>query len=125
VNPYEAGLGFAVRLDKGPFLGRDALGLARAAPRARRLVTLAGPPPDGQMAWGGEAILADGRPVGEITSAAFGASVGGIVALGWARSQGEDIDEAWLGARSWAVDLAGSLVPVTAGLTSPLGRSPS
>lgn len=119
INPYEAGLGFAVKLDKGDFTGRDALVAARSAPRTKRLVTLVGPRPNGQMAWGGEAILADGQPVGEITSAAFGASVGGIVALGWVNSA-EPIDQAWLAARRWTIDLAGTAVPVRASFAPPL-----
>ncbi len=121
VNPYEAGLGFAVKLNKGDFIGRDVLVTARAAPRTKRLVSLVGPRPTGQMAWGGEAILADGKPVGEITSAAFGATVGGIVALGWAESH-EPIDQAWLDAREWTIDLAGTAFPVTASLAAPLDR---
>jgi 4-methylaminobutanoate oxidase (formaldehyde-forming) len=121
VNPYEAGLGFAVKLNKGGFIGRDALVTARSAPRTKRLVSLVGPRPTGQMAWGGEAILADGEPVGEITSAAFGATVGGIVALGWAESH-EPIDQAWLDAREWTIDLAGKAIPVTASLAAPLDR---
>ncbi|WP_377847952.1 FAD-dependent oxidoreductase [Bosea sp. UC22_33] len=121
VNPYEAGLGFAVKLGKGDFLGREALVAAKAAQRTKRLIALVGPRPDGQMAWGGEAILADGRPVGEITSAAFGASLDGIVALGWASSD-QPIDQAWLDARSWSIDLAGTTVPVSASLAAPLDR---
>lgn len=123
IDPYEAGLGFAVKLAKGDFLGSAALAAAKAKPRTKRLVSLIGPPPDGQMAWGGEAILADGKPVGEITSAAYGASVGGIVALGWAESEGEPIDKAWLAARHWSIDLAGTLVPVTASLAAPLDQA--
>lgn len=121
VNPYEAGLGFAVKLNKGDFLGREALVAARSAPRTKRLVALVGPRPDGQMAWGGEAIFADGKPVGEITSAAFGASLDGIVALGWAESD-EAIDQAWLDARTWTIDLAGTPVAVSASLAAPLDR---
>ncbi len=121
VNPYEAGLGFAVKLGKGDFLGREALIAAKAVPRTKRLIALVGPRPNGQMAWGGEAILADGRPVGEITSAAFGASLDGIVALGWASSD-QPIDQAWLDARSWSIDLAGTTVPVSASLAAPLDR---
>lgn len=121
VNPYEAGLGFAVKLGKGDFLGREALVAAKAAPRTKRLIALVGPRPNGQMAWGGEAILADGKPVGEITSAAFGASLDGIVALGWASSD-QPIDQAWLDARSWSIDLAGTRVPVSASLAAPLDR---
>ena len=110
-----------MKLGKGDFLGREALVAAKAAPRTKRLIALVGPRPNGQMAWGGEAILADGKPVGEITSAAFGASLDGIVALGWA-SGDQPIDQAWLDARSWSIDLAGTRVPVSASLAAPLDR---
>ena len=99
----------------------DWAAAAKAAPRTKRLIALVGPRPNGQMAWGGEAILADGKPVGEITSAAFGASLDGIVALGWASSD-QPIDQGWLDARSWAIDLAGTSVPVSASLAAPLDR---
>ena len=39
-TPYEAGLGAFVRLDAGPFIGRDALVAAHAAGPERRLRTL-------------------------------------------------------------------------------------
>jgi aminomethyltransferase len=37
-NPYEAGLGWAVKLDKGEFVGREALQAVQAAGPARKLV---------------------------------------------------------------------------------------
>jgi 4-methylaminobutanoate oxidase (formaldehyde-forming) len=37
VNPYEAGLGFCVKLDKGDFIGRDALRRARESQSTTRL----------------------------------------------------------------------------------------
>src|SRR5262249_17319696 len=76
-NPYEAGLAFAVRLDKGDFIGRDALIAAKAKPPARRLLSFAALSPDTPIAHGGELILRNGEPAGEVTSAAYGHSVGG------------------------------------------------
>src|SRR5258708_22877344 len=40
-NPFEAGLGFCVQLDKGDFNGRDSLAAARTSGIKRRLRTLA------------------------------------------------------------------------------------
>jgi aminomethyltransferase len=37
-SPFEAGLGWVVKLDKGPFLGRDALRAKHAEPQRRKLV---------------------------------------------------------------------------------------
>jgi glycine cleavage system aminomethyltransferase T/glycine/D-amino acid oxidase-like deaminating enzyme len=116
ITPWEAGLGFAVKLDKRDFIGRAALAASRGAPLTRRLIALTGAaPPDG-LAWGGELILADGRPVGEVTSAAYGPTLGGIVALGLVRSEEGGIDQAWLDARGFSIDIAGTDVPVRASL---------
>lgn len=118
-NPWEAGLGFAVKLDKRDFIGRDALLAAREAPLTRRLVSLLGPPPGAQMAWGGEAILAGGRPIGEVTSAAFGATLGGIVALAWVARADGPVTRDWLAAQTLTIDLAGEKLVVEPSL-SPL-----
>src|SRR5439155_8478173 len=40
VNPYDAGLAFTVKLDKGDFIGRDSLVKAREAPSSTRLACL-------------------------------------------------------------------------------------
>ncbi len=71
-NPYEAGLSFAVNLDKADFIGRDALIAAKAMPPARRLLSFVATSPDTPIAHGGELILRNGEPVGDVTSAAYG-----------------------------------------------------
>ena len=114
-NPYEAGLGFAVKLDKGDFIGRDALLAAKAKPPARRLLSFVATSPDTPIAHGGELILRNGEPAGEVTSAAYGHSVGGIVALGYVAAGGVRIDDTWLSAR-FEIDIAGERVPVRASL---------
>jgi 4-methylaminobutanoate oxidase (formaldehyde-forming) len=108
-TPWQAGLGWAVKLDKpGGFVGQKALLEARARPLTRRLVSVvlddAGP-----LLWGGEAILRDGRPVGDLTSAAYGHTVGAAVGLGYVtREDGQAVDAAWLGAAKFEIDLAGT-----------------
>jgi len=117
-NPYEAGLSFAVKLDKGDFIGRDALIAAKAKPPARRLLSFVAASPETPIAHGGELILRDGQPVGEVTSAAYGHTVGGVVALGYAVTGGARVDDAWLAAR-FEIDIAGERVPVRASLKPP------
>jgi 4-methylaminobutanoate oxidase (formaldehyde-forming) len=117
-NPYEAGLGFAVKRDKVDFIGRDALLAAKAKPPARRLLSFVATSPDRPIAHGGELILRDGEPAGEVTSAAYGHSVDGFVALGYVATGGEHVDDAWLGAR-FEIDIAGERVPVRASLKAP------
>jgi len=117
-NPYEAGLSFAVKLDKGDFIGRDALLAGKAKSPARRLLSFTALSPDTPIAHGGELILRNGEPAGEVTSAAYGHTVGGIVALGYAATGGARVDDAWLAAR-FEIDIAGERVPVRASLKAP------
>jgi glycine cleavage system aminomethyltransferase T/glycine/D-amino acid oxidase-like deaminating enzyme len=114
-NPYEAGLSFAVRLDKGDFIGRDALLAARATLPARRLLCFLAEDSDTPLAHGGELILRDGAPAGEVISAAYGHMLGGLVALGYVTTNGATVDEAWLAA-PFAIDIAGERIPVRASL---------
>jgi 4-methylaminobutanoate oxidase (formaldehyde-forming) len=117
-NPFEAGLSFAVKLNKGDFIGRDALLGLKGKPPARRLLSFVAHTGDMPIAHGGELILRNGEPVGDVTSAAYGHTVGGIVALGYAAAGGVRVDDAWLAAR-FELDVAGERVPVRASLKAP------
>jgi aminomethyltransferase len=65
-TPFEAGLAWVVKLDKGDFLGRDALAAQRAAGVGR---ALAGFEVRGRgIARQGHAVLSDGKVVGQVTS---------------------------------------------------------
>ncbi|MBV9280969.1 MAG: FAD-dependent oxidoreductase [Chloroflexi bacterium] len=81
-DPYEAGLGFTVNLKKGDFVGREALLRRRAEGPRRRLVTLTLDDP-ARVLLGSEPVYAEGRPVGFVTSAAYGYTVGRGVAYAW------------------------------------------
>jgi 4-methylaminobutanoate oxidase (formaldehyde-forming) len=119
-TPYEAGLGFAVKLDKeADFIGRAALGALRQKPPQRRCLSLVAVSADAPMAHGGELVLAAGRPVGEVSSAAFGAALGRVVMLAYVDTGGRPIDEAWLGRQRLEVDIAGEAIGVTASLRAP------
>jgi sarcosine oxidase subunit alpha len=81
-TPFAAGLGALVRLDKADFIGRDALSAAHARVPAERLVGfeipgLATPPGEGA------AIVADGQPVGRVTSAKWSGWLGRVIGLAW------------------------------------------
>jgi dimethylglycine dehydrogenase len=84
--PQESGLDRLVKLDKGDFLNRDAyLRVKDNAPREKLCmfkieVTNAD-------ATGGEPIfLADGTPVGQVSSGSYGYSVGASLALGYLKA---------------------------------------
>src|SRR5437870_8654415 len=71
-TPYEAGLGFAVKLDKGDFVGRAAL-IAASEPE-RRLVCLVLEEPRA-VALGSEPVRIEGELVGRVTSGGYGYTV--------------------------------------------------
>lgn len=76
-NPFEAGLGWAVRLKKGEFLGRAALLQAKAS-STRKLCCLTADDPQA-MALGKEPVFANGKAIGYLTSVDYGYSVGKLV----------------------------------------------
>lgn len=73
-NPYEAGLGFCVDLNKGEFIGRDALIKIKQNGITQKLccLTLAEKTP----VFGGEAVLHRGKVVGVTSSGNYGHTVG-------------------------------------------------
>jgi 4-methylaminobutanoate oxidase (formaldehyde-forming) len=74
-NPFEAGLGFAVRLDKETeFIGRDALVAAKAAGPDRRLRCLVLDDPLA-VCLGNEPVRVGGAVVGRVTSGGQGYAV--------------------------------------------------
>jgi 4-methylaminobutanoate oxidase (formaldehyde-forming) len=77
-TPYEAGLGFAVKLDKD-FVGKDAL--AGAEP-ARRLACIVLAEPR-SVVLGSEPVRIDGVPVGRVTSGGYGYTVGRSIAYAY------------------------------------------
>jgi len=94
-NPYEAGLGFAVALDKGDFIGRAALQKIRQEGTRRKLACFL---MDGFVPLhGGEAILHEGRVIETVTSGGFGHTIGKSIAYGFvpmelAKAKGFEIE---------------------------------
>ena len=79
VNPYEAGLGWTVKLDKGDFIGRDALVKVKAEGPRRKLVGLKLEP--GSIARHGAAVSSGGKKAGVITSGTHSFFLGYPIAL--------------------------------------------
>lgn len=84
-NPYEAGLGWLVKLDKaGGFIGREALLAIKEAKPARKLVPFV---VEGRgIARPHYPVLVDGTQVGEVTSGTKGPSVGQAIGLAYVPS---------------------------------------
>jgi 4-methylaminobutanoate oxidase (formaldehyde-forming) len=117
-TPVEAGLMHAVALDKpGGFLGREALIAKREAGVAKRLCLFALEDPD-DWCWGGEGILAGGKPAGEISSAGWSTVLGRCVAMGYVRAE-RNFERAEMLSWSYTIDIAGKVVKAKA-----LSRAP-
>ncbi len=112
----EAGLGFAVALDKrGGFIGREAVLAHKAAgPLTRRLLQLQLTEPEPMM-YHAEPVLRDGRALGYIRAASYGFTLGGAVGLAMIDA-GEPITAKWIEAGRWEVDIAGQRHPAIASL---------
>lgn len=80
-DPYEAGVGFAVKLDKDDFIGKAALERRKADVR-RRLTCLTIDDPQA-VVMGKEPVYDGDRPVGYVTSAAYGYTIGKGIAYAW------------------------------------------
>src|SRR5437764_10477742 len=78
-TPFEAGLGFAVKLDKGDFIGREAL---EGAERRQRLVCIVLDDPRA-VALGSEPVRSGDEIVGRVTSGGYGYAVGASIAYAY------------------------------------------
>jgi len=82
-TPLEAGLGWAVKLDKGDFLGRGAMLEQKAMGLPRQLVGFTIAADQRQIARHGYAVVEGGHPVGVVTSGGPGIVVGGAIGLAY------------------------------------------
>jgi 4-methylaminobutanoate oxidase (formaldehyde-forming) len=114
-TPLEAGLGFAVKLDKvGGFIGRDALLAQKKQGVSKRLVQfrLRDPEP---LLYHNEPIWQDGALVGHISSGAYGHSLGGCIGLGYVDVEpGQSMAEILAG--TYAIEVAGERIAADASL---------
>ncbi|MFM8567274.1 MAG: FAD-dependent oxidoreductase [Gemmatimonadota bacterium] len=114
--PHEVGLDFAVDLRKpGGFIGRDAVLAARAAGAQRRLVQvlLTDSTP---LLHHAEVVRRNDVPMGYIRAASYGHTLGGAVGLAMIERADEPIDQRWLDAGRWDVEIAGARHPARCSL---------
>ena len=126
INPFEAGLGFAVSWCKEEFRGRTRmLALREAGGSAvvqRRIVSLEIDAPQTNL-WANELILRDGKATGFVTSAAFGHTIGKPVALGLIHNRHGPAETDWITSGNWEIDLAGTRFGAAVALRAPLDSS--
>ena len=112
----EAGLGFAVDLDKpGGFIGQDAV-LAKKAegPLTRRIVQVLVRDPE-PMLFHAEPVWRAGKPVGYVRAASYGFTVGGAVGLVMVEA-GEPLNQAYVEGADWEIEIAGRCYPAVASI---------
>jgi 4-methylaminobutanoate oxidase (formaldehyde-forming) len=104
----EAGLGFAVALDKaGGFRGREAVAASKArGPVGSRLVSVLVLDPE-PLLYHGELLLRDGVVVGYVRAGSYGFTLGGAVGLAMVTCASEPVTAAWLASGTWEVQIVG------------------
>ena len=117
-SPHEAGVGFATKPGKtARFIGQDAIDEGVQNSLHRRLCFFTANDPS-MRAQGGEPVVCDGNYVGQVTSAAFGHSVGRTVAMGYIPSADVTV-EAQLAQGRFEIEVACERFPVSASLEPP------
>jgi 4-methylaminobutanoate oxidase (formaldehyde-forming) len=117
-TPWQAGLGFAVRLDKRvSFIGQEALRAQREQPLTRRLVvfTLEDAEP---LLYHDEPIWRDGALVGRITSGAYGHTLGRAIGLGYVEHP-DGVTDAFVAGGRWELEIACERFSARAQLAPP------
>lgn len=115
-NPIEAGLGFAVKLDKeGSFIGRDALATIKAqgTPQNRMLQFLL--QDSKPLLYGNELIYLNGQAVGYLQIGGYGHTLGGAVGIGFAGID-RPLTAEIVAKGDWEIDIAGERIKARASL---------
>ena len=117
-TPLQAGLGFAVRLDKpAPFIGREAL-LAQRDDRCRGGSSSSRSTTREPLLYHDEPIWRDGALVGRISSGAYGHTLGRAMGLGYV-AHPDGVTDAFIASGRWELEVAGERLPARAQLTPP------
>ncbi|MEH7847249.1 GcvT family protein [Rhizobium laguerreae] len=111
----EAGLGFAVKTNKGDFIGRDAVLKKREAGLERRMLQfkLRDPAP---LLFHNEALVRDGKIVSIITSGNYGHHLGGAIGMGYVPCAGETEEQVL--ASNYEIEIAGERFAADASIRS-------
>jgi 4-methylaminobutanoate oxidase (formaldehyde-forming) len=116
-TPYEAGLGFGVRLDKGDFLGREALVQQKKSGLSRKLVMFSLDDTEALL-FQNEPIYRDGKQVSQITSGAYGFKIESAVGFGYLSNK-DGISEKWVLDGNYEIMVEDRKIPAKVHLRSP------
>ncbi len=116
-TPYEAGLGFGVKLDKDDFIGKTALLKQKEEGLKRKLVMFTLEDPN-IMLYGSEPIYRDGVWMENMTSGAYGFKLGSAVGMGYVKSE-QAISEDWIISGKYEIEVEGKMIPAKVHIRSP------
>ena len=113
-TPFEAGLGFAVRLNKDSFLGREVLLKQHHNGVKKRIVQFALEDPE-VLLYHNEPIWRDNEIVGFITSGMFGHTLGAAIGLGYV-NHADGVTPEYIQSGHYEIEVAGRRIPARASL---------
>ena len=113
-TPLEAGLGFAVRLNKGSFLGREVLLEQHHNGIKKRLVQFVLEDPEALL-YHNEPIWREDEIVGFITSGMFGHTLGAAIGLGYV-NHADGVTPEYIRSGRYEIEVAGRRIPARASL---------
>jgi len=117
-TPLQAGLGFAVKVNKEPgFIGQDALLSQVGRPLRRRMVVLTMNDP-APLLFGEEPIYRNGALVGHVTSGAYGHTLGRSVGLGYIE-ENDGVTPSFLASGRYEIEVAAKHFEATLHLRPP------
>jgi len=108
-TPWEAGLGFAVKLNKGSFIGREALLSKKENGLRRKLVIFTVEDPEA-LIYQDEPIYRDGRLASCITHGSYAHLLECPIGMGYLENP-EGITDAWILEANYEIEVEGQRVP--------------
>jgi 4-methylaminobutanoate oxidase (formaldehyde-forming) len=109
-TPFEAGLGFCVKMQKQDFLGKAALAKHKESGLKRKLVMFSIKDPE-PLAYHDEPIYRDNVLVSENTHGAFSHVLGCAIGMCYLKNP-EGITDEWIKAGSYEINVAGNMYPI-------------
>jgi 4-methylaminobutanoate oxidase (formaldehyde-forming) len=109
-TPFEAGLGFCVKMEKTSFLGKEALSRQKSSGLKRKLVMFSIKDPE-PLVYHDEPIYRDGKLVGENTHGAYSHVYGCSIGMCYLKHP-DGIDDEWIMAGKYEINVAGKLYPI-------------
>ncbi|MEM7597552.1 MAG: FAD-dependent oxidoreductase [Pseudomonadota bacterium] len=112
-NVVDAGLSFAVDMNKPDFIGKGAVAARKESGPHNRMVQFLLDEPE-PLLFHNEPIVRDGEYVGYLSSGNYGHHLGGAIGLGYVPSKGEKAADVL--ASTYEIDVMGTKVKATASL---------